>query len=52
MIELLSRVGAHLGNWNDDFNGRGDRRIECPRRWHIIDRIASLLFVLPDRVKR
>lgn len=50
--ERLSRLGARLGNWNDRVNATGDGRFEHPRRWHVLDRIASWLYVTPDRIKR
>ena len=50
--EWLSRCGALLGNWNDRHNATGDSRSTHPRRWRLIDRVSSWLYVLPDRRRR
>jgi hypothetical protein len=43
-----SRMGRSLGNWNDRHNATGDRTVEHPRRWHVLDRVARWLYVLDD----
>jgi hypothetical protein len=52
MLELLSRIGAAVGNWNDRANG-GDTRStrRRPRAWRRLDRLFSVLYTLPDRVR-
>lgn len=50
MVERLSRLGARLGNWNDQLGyGRAAARQHAGRRWWLIDRLASWLYVMPDR---
>lgn len=48
MRDLLSRLGARLGNWNDRLHG-GDSRGEHAPPYGLIDRIAGWLYTLPDR---
>jgi len=47
--ELASRLGARLGNWNDQRYGPELGRKPHRRRWRRIDRFASWLYVWPDR---
>lgn len=49
MNYLLSRLGARLGNWNDRVNGGHDSARLASRRWRLIDRLSSLLYVRGDR---
>lgn len=44
----LSRLGARLGNWNDQ-RYAGDTPAERGWRWRLLDRIAGWLYVRPDR---
>lgn len=49
MTRALSNLGAGIGNWNDRHNS-GDSRTtrRRPRTWQALDRLSSLLYVLPD----
>lgn len=48
MRERLSRLGAKLGNWNDQ-HAKHDSRSGRTRRYIVLDRIAGWLHTLPDR---
>lgn len=50
MRHLLSRMGAHLGNWNDRRFGH-DMRKDAKPVWVVIDRISSWLYVQADKQK-
>lgn len=54
--DLLCRLGAYLGNWNDRVRGQHVRRnfagaeyFDRPLSWHVVDRVASWLYVAPER---
>ena len=49
MAEALSQVGALIGNANDRRHGPELGRRPNRARWRRIDRLASWLYVLPDR---
>jgi hypothetical protein len=48
MGELLSRLGARIGNRNDRVRG-ADSRAERSRLYRLIDAVAGWLYALPDR---
>jgi hypothetical protein len=41
----LWKLGARLGNWNDEHLGGHDRRVEASWRWRVVDRVASWLYL-------
>lgn len=45
--ERLCELGARLGNWNDQRHG--EQRIQRCWRWQVLDRLAGLLYVDPER---
>lgn len=49
----LSRIGARLGNWNDDhFGDLSVSRANKRKAWKRLDRIAGRLYVLGDKAHR
>lgn len=45
--DRLCRLGARLGNWND--SRFGQQRVGRRWPWPVLDRVASWLYVDPER---